>query len=138
MSFQCGTGDQQEFLDQADDSIKEEDLGIVMDHQEYEQYVQSVGGDVVIGTDLSEIVESICKDGGFPESPPDSVSDHLMSPGGCYAGAASGGDFYVQPTNHRRNPDFSVQSMMPDLSKVNYSVPMQMIEDDDYKVTNFN
>ena len=28
--------------------------------------------DVVIGTDLNDIVDSICKDGGFPESPPDS------------------------------------------------------------------
>ena len=98
--------------------------------------------DVVIGTDLSEIVDSICKDGGFPESPPDSGSEHLMSPASGSSlvnpGIVSSSleDYYINhgPVNRPRNRDFNAQSMMPDLSKVNYSVPMQMIEDD-YKVS---
>ena len=53
---------------------------------EYEQYAQTISHnsldmtDVVISKDLSDIVESICKDGGFPDSPPDSGSEHLLSP----------------------------------------------------------
>ena len=72
-------------------------------------------------------MDSICKDGGFPDSPPDSGSEHLMSPGSLGASNPVGfnpqGDFYPRT-------DFT---NMPDLSKVNYTLPMQMI-DEDYKV----
>ena len=102
--------------------------------------------DVVISTDLSEIVESICKDGGFPDSPPDSGSEHLLSPssmvnpesvgGYTNVGANIGADEYYLANNHMRsnNPrDYTNPNMLPDLSKINYTVPMQMIEED-YKV----
>ena len=102
--------------------------------------------DVVISTDLSEIVESICKDGGFPDSPPDSGSEHLLSPssmvnpesvgGYTNVGANIGADEYYLANNHMRsnNPrDYTNTNMLPDLSKINYTVPMQMIEED-YKV----
>ena len=102
--------------------------------------------DVVISTDLSEIVESICKDGGFPDSPPDSGSEHLLSPssmvnpesvgGYTNVGANIGADEYFLANNHMRsnNPrDYTNPNMLPDLSKINYTVPMQMIEED-YKV----
>ena len=84
----------------------------------------------VIGTDLSEIVDSICQDGilqqetsqeRFPDSPPDSGSEHLLSP--------------VNPGSVYNNPDnpeyykFTSTNMLPDLSKVNYTVPMQMIDE---------
>ena len=102
--------------------------------------------DVVISTDLSEIVESICKDGGFPDSPPDSGSEHLLSPssmvnpesvgGYTNVGANIGADEYYLANNHLRNNnprDYTNTNMLPDLSKINYTVPMQMIEED-YKV----
>ena len=130
--------------------FKEEDLDLdSMDHLDYEQYSQGNPldmSDVVISTDLSEIVESICKDGGFPDSPPDSGSEHLLSPssmvnpesvgGYTNVGANIGADEYYLANNHMRsnNPrDYTNTNMLPDLSKINYTVPMQMIEED-YKV----
>ena len=130
--------------------FKEEDLDLdTMDHLDYEQYSQGNPldmSDVVISTDLSEIVESICKDGGFPDSPPDSGSEHLLSPssminpesvgGYTNVGANIGADEYYLANNHMRsnNPrDYTNTNMLPDLSKINYTVPMQMIEED-YKV----
>ena len=130
--------------------FKEEDLDLdSMDHLDYEQYSQGNPldmSDVVISTDLSEIVESICKDGGFPDSPPDSGSEHLLSPssmvnpesvgGYTNVGANIGADEYFLANNHMRsnNPrDYTNTNMLPDLSKINYTVPMQMIEED-YKV----
>ena len=111
---------------------------------------------IFIGTDLSDIVDSICKDGGFPESPPDSGSEHLMSPssntmaserslsvsrnlamggsssGGCYSNNVAGiSDDYHHSYNVKTNLE-----VLPDLNKINYSVPLQMIESSDaeYKV----
>lgn len=111
---------------------------------------------IFIGTDLSDIVDSICKDGGFPESPPDSGSEHLMSPssntrasecslsvsrnlamggsssGGCYSNNVAGiSDDYHHSYNVKTNLE-----VLPDLNKINYSVPLQMIEssDTEYKV----
>ena len=123
-----------------------------MDHLDYEQYSQGNPldmNDVVISTDLSEIVDSICKDGGFPDSPPDSGSEHLLSPssmvnpgsvGGYTNAGANIGDEYYLGNNHGglRNHarDYTSTNRLPDLSKVNYNVPMQMIEED-YKM-NFN
>lgn len=94
-----------------------------LDYEAYNPHLDM--GDVTISTDLSEIVDSICKDGGFPDSPPDSGSEHLMSPGNNPGVGfnPSGSDFYPRT-------DFT---NMPDLSKVNYTLPMQMI-DEDYKV----
>ena len=109
---------------------------------DYEQYVQSTNidlSDVVIGTDLSDIVDSICKDGGFPESPPDSGSEHLMSPSSS-TNFTSGGGSYTNSgisINEEFPPYIMKQNeMLPDLNKINYSVPLQMIEssDADYKV----
>ena len=101
--------------------------------------------DMVISKDLSELVDSIVKEGGFPDSPPDSGSEHLLSPSSMVNSGSVGGfsnnpgvnisnDYYVS-TNHQRNisRDYTSASMLPDLSKVNYNVPMQMI-DEDYKV----
>ena len=107
---------------------------------------------IFIGTDLSDIVDSICKDGGFPESPPDSGSEHLMSPSsnmaserslsvsrnlggamgsssGCYSNAGISDDY------HSYNVKTNLE-VLPDLNKINYSVPLQMIEssDTEYKV----
>ena len=105
--------------------------------------------DVVIGTDLSEIVDSICNDGefnlataasvseveasrgggpeGFPDSPPDSGSEHLLSPSSMVNPGSVGGIGYS-------NLGASIgDEPYPDLNKVNYSLPMQMI-DEDYKV----
>lgn len=125
--------------------FKEEDLDLdSMDHLDYEQYSQGNPldmSDVVISTDLSEIVDSICKDGGFPDSPPDSGSEHLLSPssmvnpgsvGGYTNVGANLGDEYYLANNHMRtnSRDYTSTSMLPDLSKVNYNVPMQMIEED--------
>ena len=119
-----------------------------MDHLDYEQYSQGNPldmSDVVISTDLSEIVDSICKDGGFPDSPPDSGSEHLLSPssmvapesvgGNTNAGASIGEEYNYLANNHMRSNsrDFTNTNMLPDLSKVNYNVPMQMLEED-YKV----
>ena len=96
-----------------------------LDYEAYNPHLDM--GDVTISTDLSEIVDSICKDGGFPDSPPDSGSEHLMSPGNNPAvgfnPSGSSSDFYPRT-------DFT---NLPDLSKVNYTLPMQMI-DEDYKV----
>ena len=108
---------------------------------DYETFVHSSGcastalDDVVIGTDLKDIVDSICKE--FPESPPDSGSEHLMSPG-------SGSGFVSGYTNLGANinesysavSQYNSSTIMPDLSKINYTLPMQMIEspDNDYKV----
>ena len=97
---------------------------------DYETYNPNLDmGDVTISTDLSEIVDSICKDGGFPDSPPDSGSEHLMSPASSMINPSvgfnpnGGSEFYSRT-------DFT---NVPDLSKVNYTLPMQMI-DEDYKV----
>ena len=129
-------------------TFKEEDLDLDnMDHLDYEQYSQGNPldmSDVVISTDLSEIVDSICKDGGFPDSPPDSGSEHLLSPssmvnpgsvgGYTNVGANLGDDYYLANNHMRSNSrEYTSTSMLPDLSKVNYNVPMQMIEED-YKV----
>lgn len=106
--------------------------------------------DVVIGTDLKEIVDSICKEEGFPDSPPDSGSEHLMSPGsapgfsssrvqGCYtnlgANLAENYSFDQQQQQHQPT-SYNSSTIMPDLSKVSYALPLQMIEspDEDFKV----
>lgn len=105
---------------------------------DYEQYAgQALDlADVVISTDLSEIVDSMCQESiqnqDYPESPPDSGSEHLLSPGSSMINPGFVGsveDYTIE------NPSatYTSSSMLPDLSKVNYSVPMQMIEDD-YKV----
>ena len=107
---------------------------------DYEQYVQSGNldlSDVVIGTDLSDIVDSICKDGGFPDSPPDSGSEHLMSPSSSSV-TFSGRGYTNSGMTVEDYGTYGKSSLevLPDLNKINYSVPLQMIEssDADYKV----
>ena len=102
-------------------------------------------------------LDSICKDGGFPESPPDSGSEHLMSPSSSTNfTSGSGSEHLMSPSSSTNftsgggsytNSGISINEefppyimkqneMLPDLNKINYSVPLQMIEssDADYKV----
>ena len=106
---------------------------------DYDQFVHSSGpsalDDVVIGTDLNDIVDSICKE--FPESPPDSGSEHLMSPGsGFHAYTNLGANIEQYSVFDHSTQQYNSTAIIPDLSKVNYSLPLQMIEsqDNDYKV----
>ena len=123
-------------------SIKEEELGVdnLVMELDYDQYAgQTLDlNDVVISTDLSEIVDSMCQESinnhqEYPESPPDSGSEHLLSPGSSMInpGFVASLEDYAGPIETAAS--YTSSSLLPDLSKINYSVPMQMIEED-YKV----
>ncbi len=64
--------------------------------------------------------------GSLPDSPPDSSSEHmLLSPGG-------NSSFSSSPPHHQQlhTSQLSASSQLPDLSCIDYSVPLRLLEGD--------
>ena len=87
--------------------------------------------------------ESFLLPGSLPESPPDSGSEHLLSPRGVGVSANPAGAGYLSPQSdsntssagpgvHLSSPShdalYQHSQTVPDLSTVDYSVPLQLIE----------
>eukprot|EP00094_Tigriopus_californicus_P013108 TCALIF_12676-PA protein Name:"Similar to Myrf Myelin regulatory factor (Mus musculus)" AED:0.19 eAED:0.19 QI:157/0.8/0.72/0.81/1/1/11/0/994 len=80
-----------------------------------------------VGLDLKDLVESIYNDKNrifdetFPESPPDSGSEHLLSPG-------QSSQHKMSPSNGTQFQESRIAMAHLDLSTIDYDVPLQILE----------